>query len=147
MDRVLSAYEFATEVAARSLDRKLAHRADPKKVCMVTHSFTSKPRILWQLQTQAYVQTDTRHVWPWSYLVTMLEARIQQAMPVAVEVFFVPSGITYMQGLLGRVCNGLHFVQILRTALKLTDKLVNLELNLETLSWILRSDIAGTAYL
>ena len=48
MDRVLSAYEFAVEVAARVLARPKDYKPDPNKV-------------------------NTRDVWPWSQLVPFME--------------------------------------------------------------------------
>jgi protein-tyrosine sulfotransferase len=48
LDRVLSAYEFAVEVAARILQRPSNYTADPSK-------------------------TNTRDVWPWSRLVPLIE--------------------------------------------------------------------------
>lgn len=48
LDRVLSAYEFAVEVAARILLRPSNYTADPSK-------------------------TNTRDVWPWSRLVPLIE--------------------------------------------------------------------------
>jgi len=48
VDRVLSAYEFATEVASRVLWRAKNYTADPAKM-------------------------NTRNVWPWSALVPFME--------------------------------------------------------------------------
>jgi protein-tyrosine sulfotransferase len=48
VDRVVSAYEFAVEVAARVLERPSNYTADPSK-------------------------TNTRNVWPWSKLVPLIE--------------------------------------------------------------------------
>ncbi len=48
VDRVLSAYEFAVEVAARVLNRPKDYKPDPTKV-------------------------NTRDVWPWSQLVPFIE--------------------------------------------------------------------------
>jgi hypothetical protein len=48
VDRVLSAYEFAVEVAARVLNRPKDYKPDPSKV-------------------------NTRDVWPWSQLVPFME--------------------------------------------------------------------------
>lgn len=48
LDRVLSAYEFAVEVAARILQRPSNYTADPSR-------------------------TNTRDVWPWSRLVPLIE--------------------------------------------------------------------------
>lgn len=48
MDRVISAYEFAVEVAARLLGRGKDFKVDPSKI-------------------------NTRNVWPWSALVPLME--------------------------------------------------------------------------
>lgn len=52
VDRVLSAYEFATEVACRSLSPSTPRKRDARS-------------------------TDTRNVWPWSGLVPWLEDEVQ----------------------------------------------------------------------
>ena len=51
MDWLLSAYEFAVEVAARPLGRPKNYRNDPTEI-------------------------DTRNVWPWSSLVPVMEKDI-----------------------------------------------------------------------
>jgi len=53
VDRVLSAYEFAVEVAARVLNRPKEYKPDPTKV-------------------------NTRDVWPWSQLVPFIEEDMVQ---------------------------------------------------------------------
>ncbi len=70
--RVLSAYEFAVEVAARVLTRPKDYRPDPTKV-------------------------NTRNVWPWSVLVPIVEqdmlARVCPAGPSAEGSHFVRDSI------------------------------------------------------
>ena len=61
MDRVLSAYEFAVEVATRPLGRAKNYTHDPTKI-------------------------NTRNVWPWSSLIPLMEqdiaGRVRPVPPV-----------------------------------------------------------------
>ena len=100
VDRVLSTYEFAMEVAARSAKGVLPPH-DPSKA----HALSLLHRILsvvlrWvaffvpptpapqQDNRQGIVrlQVNTREVWPWSFLVPFLEKDIWQRLPKATKV-------------------------------------------------------------
>ena len=100
VDRVLSTYEFAMEVAARS-----AKGAPPPHDPSKAHALSLLHRVLsvvlrWigffvpstpappQDNRQGIVrlQVNTREVWPWSFLVPFLEKDIWQRLPKATKV-------------------------------------------------------------
>jgi hypothetical protein len=68
VDRLLSAYEFAAEVASRGVGQRAAQRAAREKA-LAEEAAAGRAH---DAAAAAHVRTDTTQVWPWNVLVPMM---------------------------------------------------------------------------
>jgi hypothetical protein len=68
VDRLLSAYEFAAEVASRGVGQRAAQRAEKEKA-RAAEAAAGRAH---DAAAAAHVRTDTTQVWPWNVLVPMM---------------------------------------------------------------------------